>query len=226
MNGSLGFTPVNSAALLAMIALSQDISNTFRHLSAILTRLQPCRFFMPTQDSAISSLNPEQSIVVMGVAGCGKSSMGKLLAQSVGWPLIEGDAHHSPLNLDKMRQGIPLNDHDREGWLNRLADILVQAPEPSVLTCSALRRSYRDRLRSRYPGLRFVFIDITREQAVARVLARPNHFFSSSLVDSQFATLESPVGEKGVLRLDRELPLEVLLLQVLGWLPMTTTEKG
>ena len=133
--------------------------------------------------------------------------MGELLAQTVGWPLIEGDAHHSPLSLDKMRQGIPLNDHDREGWLNRLADILVQAPEPSVLTCSALRRSYRDRLRSRYPGLRFVFIDITREQAVARVLARP-------------------VGENGVLRLDGALPLEVLLSKVLGWLPMTTIEKG
>ena len=181
---------------------------------------------MPTQDGATSRLNSEQSIVVMGVAGCGKSSMGELLAQTVGWPLIEGDAHHSPLSLDKMRQGIHLNDHDREGWLNRLADILVQAPEPSVLTCSALRRSYRDRLRSRYPGLRFVFIDITREQAVARVLARPNHFFSSSLVDSQFATLEPPVGENGVLRLDGALPLEVLLSKVLGWLPMTTIEKG
>ena len=93
----------------------------------------------------------------------------------------------------------------------------------SVLTCSALKRSYRDQLRAASPGLRFAFLDITRAAAAQRVAARSSHFFSASLVDSQFATLESPLGEPGVLRLDAELPLGTLQRQVQQWLQQETT---
>lgn len=159
------------------------------------------------------------SIVIMGVAGCGKSSLATLVARSSGLKLVEGDDHHSPASRDKMRQGIALTDADREGWLATLSELLRAQPEGVVLTCSALKRVYRDRLRQAAPGLRFVFLDISRAEAQARVSARsPSHFFSSSLVDSQFATLENPGGEPGVLRLDALAPPEQLQQQVSAWL--------
>ena len=161
------------------------------------------------------------SLVVMGVAGCGKSSLGAGLAQRLGFELIEGDDHHSEGNRLKMRQGTPLTDDDRAGWLVGLGWLLGRRPGGMVLTCSALRRAYRDQLRAASPGLRFVFLDITPEQARQRVATRPGHFFNSTLVDSQFATLESPVGEPGVLRVDASQPLPQLLDQVAAWATAT-----
>lgn len=158
------------------------------------------------------------SIVIMGVAGCGKSSLGAAVARAEGLHLIEGDDHHSPESRAKMSQGIALTDADRQGWLNRLGEELRQAPQGLVLTCSALKRTYREGLRAASPGLRFVFLDVTREEAQRRVAQRPSHFFSSSLIDSQFATLEPPTGEPGVLRVDASLPLEQLQAQVCAWL--------
>jgi len=158
-------------------------------------------------------------VVVMGVAGCGKSSLGAALAGAVGVPLIEGDDHHSPASRDKMRQGIALTDADRAGWLQALGRLLQAHGEGAVLTCSALKRAYREQLRAACPGLRFVFLDIDRVHAGQRVAARADtHFFSSALVDSQFATLESPVGEDGVLRLDARLPIAQLQDQATAWL--------
>lgn len=160
------------------------------------------------------------SVVVMGVAGCGKSSLGEALARAEGLRLIEGDTFHGDNNIDKMRRGIALTDADREGWLARLGDELARHRESGVvLTCSALRRTYRDRLRAASPGLRFVFLDIDRDTALQRVQARAaEHFFSVDLVDSQFATLQSPVGEPGVLRLDAAAPLEQLQREASAWL--------
>lgn len=157
------------------------------------------------------------SLVIMGVAGCGKSSLGGALAQRLGFELIEGDDHHSEGNRLKMQQGTPLTDADRAGWLVGLGWLLARRPGGMVLTCSALRKAYRDQLRAASPVLRFVFLDITPEQARERVANRGAHFFSSALVDSQFATLESPVDEPGVLRVDAALPLESLLPQVELW---------
>ncbi len=158
-------------------------------------------------------------VVVMGVAGCGKSSLGAALANAVGVPLIEGDDHHSPSSRDKMSQGIALTDADRAGWLQTLGALLREHPEGVVLTCSALKRAYREQLRTACPGLRFAFLDIDRHHAGQRVAARAGtHFFSSALVDSQFATLESPVGEPGVLRLDALLPIDQLKTQATAWL--------
>ncbi len=159
------------------------------------------------------------SIVIMGVAGCGKSSLGVAVAQQIGMSLIEGDDHHSQESLNKMRQGIALDDADRDGWLAALSNILQSQPAGLVLTCSALKRIYRDRLRLAAPGLLFVYLDINREQALARVTERAaSHFFSTSLVDSQFATLELPTGEAGVLRVDAIQPLAQLQSQVCVWL--------
>lgn len=159
------------------------------------------------------------SIVIMGVAGCGKSHIGSALATSEGWPLIEGDDFHSAESRRKMSEGIPLTDADREGWLAQLGRMLAQSPAPVVLTCSALKRRYREQLRAASPGLRFVFLQITREESLSRVAARAStHFFPTALVDNQFATLESPVNEPHTLTLDATLSVAQLQRQISAWL--------
>jgi gluconokinase len=157
-------------------------------------------------------------LVVMGVAGCGKSSLAAAFARAEALTLIEGDAFHSADSVDKMSRGVALTDADRAGWLERLGAELRAHPRGVVLTCSALRRAYRERLRAASPGLRFAFLEIDRHAALARVNARAGeHFFSAGLVDSQFATLESPLGEHGVLRLDATQPLAELQQQLSAW---------
>lgn len=159
------------------------------------------------------------AIVVMGVAGCGKSSLGAAVAQAEGLPLVEGDDFHSAASRLKMAQGVALTDADRQDWLAELGRQLQAHAGGVVLTCSALKRSYREQLRAAVPGLRFVFMDISRDDALARVAGRgAGHFFPSTLVDSQFATLESPVGEPGVLRVEAASPLPPLQQQVSRWL--------
>lgn len=165
-------------------------------------------------------------MVIMGVAGCGKSSLGVAVAQLLGMPIVEGDDHHSADSLNKMQLGIALTDADRAGWLAALGLQLQHYPNGLVLTCSALKRAYRDQLRLASPGLNFVYLDIAREHAAARVAARASaHFFSTSLVDSQFATLEVPTGEPGVLRVDALLPLTELQAQVCNWKTAQPAEK-
>ena len=160
----------------------------------------------------------DRAVIIMGVAGCGKSSLGAELASALGRPLIEGDAHHSAANRARMTQGVALTDADRDGWLSALAAQLREHPG-CVLTCSALKRKYRDRLRAASPGLAFLFLEIPRDESLARVSARgASHFFSADLVDSQFATLESPVGEPLVLRLDAMAPLPQLRAEAVAWL--------
>ena len=156
--------------------------------------------------------------MIMGVAGCGKSSLGAAVAAAEGLPLIEGDDFHSPASREKMRRGVALTDDDRAQWLEVLGAQLAAHPHGVVLTCSALKRAYRERLRAAAPGLRFVFLEIDRAAAQERVASRGSHFFSATLVDSQFATLETPVGEAGVLRVDALEPLDVLQRQVSDWL--------
>jgi gluconokinase len=158
------------------------------------------------------------SVVVMGVAGCGKSSLGAVLAEAEGARLIEGDAYHSASNREKMRRGIPLTDADRADWLDTLAERLREHPANAVLTCSALKRAYRERLRAATSGLRFVFMEIDPSSARARVEARDAHFFSPSLITSQFEALEPPIGEAGVLHVDALAPMARLQAEVSAWL--------
>jgi gluconokinase len=158
-------------------------------------------------------------IVAMGVSGCGKSSLGAALAADLGLPLIEGDDFHPPANVSKMSAGIALTDADRAGWLDTLGRELAEKREGAVLTCSALKRSYRDRLRAAVPELRFVFLALSRDEAERRVAARAaHHMFPASLVANQFATLESPVGEPGVLEVQATAPLAESVAQVRRWL--------
>jgi gluconokinase len=157
------------------------------------------------------------SLVVMGVAGCGKSSLAKALADALGWELVEGDEFHSAGSRAKMVRGVPLDDEDRADWLQLLAHKLGDAPHGTVLTCSALKRAYREQLRSAAPGLRFVFLRIDRDVASMRVAGRGSHFFSPELVSSQFAALEDPSGEPRVLALDACAPLDALLQTAVRW---------
>ncbi|CAN5335735.1 gluconokinase, GntK/IdnK-type [soil metagenome] len=158
-------------------------------------------------------------LVVMGVSGCGKSSLGQALAADLGLPLIEGDHFHPPANIAKMSTGIALDDTDRAGWLATLGQQMAQRSGGAVLTCSSLKRAYRDRLRASVPTLRFVLMDISRAEAQRRVETRAGaHFFSTTLVDNQFATLESPIGEPGVLAVSAVDPLPASTATVRHWL--------
>jgi gluconokinase len=157
------------------------------------------------------------SIVVMGVSGCGKSRVGQLIAERLGLPLVEGDEFHSEANRARMRNGVPLTDADRADWLDRLGAELQRRPGGAVLTCSALKASYRDRLRSAAPGLRFAWLDLDRAAAEARVAQRAEHFFPAGLVATQFDALEPPADEPGVLRLDALEPPEALAERVVHW---------
>jgi gluconokinase len=170
------------------------------------------------------------SLVIMGVAGSGKSSVATAVAQQAGLRLVEGDDHHCADSLDKMRNGVPLTDEDRDGWLAAISSEISAQHSGLIVTCSALKRAYRERLRRAAPGLLFVYLDISRDQALARVEKRAaSHFFSTSLVDSQFAILEVPTSEPGVLRVDALTPPEELQAQVCTWLgtqPSASTQQA
>jgi gluconokinase len=157
-------------------------------------------------------------VVVMGVAGCGKSEAGQRIADGLQLPLVEGDAFHPPANIAKMRSGTPLGDADRAGWLDALARELAARPGGAVLTCSALKRAYRERLRKAVPGLSFVHLALPIEEAQRRVASRPGHFMPPSLVASQFDALEDPAGEPGVVVVDACLPLDEVASRALAGL--------
>jgi len=157
-------------------------------------------------------------VVVMGVAGCGKSALGRRLARRLGLPLIEGDDFHSPSSIRKMRLGVPLADEDRAGWLHALAGQLAAAPLGAVLTCSALKAGYREVLRQAVPDLRFVYLAMSQAQALRRVTQRSGHFYPPSLVASQFEALQDPSAEAGVLVLDGSAAPDVLARRAGDWL--------
>lgn len=164
---------------------------------------------------------PLSAIVVMGVAGCGKSCVGAAIASHSGGRLIEGDAFHPAANIQKMSAGIPLDDDDRAGWLILLGEELqrtLKSGARPILTCSALKKRYRDALRHAVPDLGFVFLELTPQEAERRVLARPGHFMPASLIKSQFAALEPPHGEPLTLSLDATLPVDKLAIEVDQWL--------
>ena len=159
-----------------------------------------------------------RSLVVMGVSGCGKSTLAAAVAAELALPLVEGDDHHAAASRAKMSRGVALTDADRDAWLGTLADVLRARPEGLVLTCSALKRGYRERLRAACAGVRFVFLELSFEEAHRRVAARAgSHFFAPELVADQFRTLEPPTAEPGVLCLDATAPLEDQTAQVVAW---------
>jgi len=145
------------------------------------------------------------SVVVMGVSGCGKSTVGALLASGLGVPFVDGDGLHPPANIAKMSAGIPLTDDDRWPWLRAVAARLAESDV--VIACSALRRIYRDNLRAVAPTTRFVLLDGRRELLAER-MTRPGHFMPLALLDSQLATLERPDSDEHALVFDIAEPPE------------------
>lgn len=138
------------------------------------------------------------AIIVMGVSGSGKSTIGALLAERLGWPFADADGFHPPENVAKMAAGTPLTDADRWPWLDAIAahiDAARKAGQPVVVACSALRRAYRERLRAGHGDLLFLHLSGAPEVIAARQAARQGHFMPPSLMASQFATLEDTVAE-------------------------------
>ena len=129
-------------------------------------------------------------LVVMGVSGSGKSTVGAALAQRLRVPFADADDLHPPANVAKMAAGQPLDDDDRHPWLEAVGAWLGAHPEGGVMSCSALKRSYRDQLRRHAPQLRFLLLDGSEEVIARRQAARPGHFMPASLLRSQFDTLE------------------------------------
>ena len=148
--------------------------------------------------------------VVMGVSGCGKSTVGALLADRLGVPFLDADDLHPAGNLAKMAHGTPLDDADRWPWLRLVGLALAAHPDGAVVACSALRRAYRDLLRDAVPGLRFVHLVGTREQPASRMGARERHFMPVSLLDTQLATLEPLGGDEAGVVLDCTLDAATL----------------
>ncbi len=153
-------------------------------------------------------------VVVMGVSGCGKSTIGQQLADRLGVPFIEGDGLHPTENVRRMAAGIPLTDEDRAGWLDAIAGCLAGDPgarQGAVVTCSALKRRYRDRLRAAAPDLRLVFLHGDEAVLAARLAGRQGHYMPASLLPSQLATLEPPQPDEHPLAGDIAQPVDVLV---------------
>jgi gluconokinase len=135
--------------------------------------------------------------VVMGVSGCGKSTITRLLAERTGGIFLDADDFHPPANKAKMAAGIPLTDEDRWPWLDTLNKVLkaqLATGKPVFLACSALRQAYRDKIGDGIPDLRFIYLKGSRDLILGRLQARKNHFMPPALLDSQFATLEEPAN--------------------------------
>lgn len=156
-------------------------------------------------------------VVLSGVSGSGKSTIGRLLAARLGWEFIEGDEHHPPSSIDKMSRGVPLDDADRAPWIESLRAVIearMAEGGNAVVACSALRRAHRERLAR--PGVRFVYLHGERELIAARLAARRGHFFDISLLASQFAALEQP-HDAIVVSVDQ--PPEEIVREIMTRLP-------
>ncbi|WP_432378899.1 gluconokinase [Duganella sp. P38] len=157
--------------------------------------------------------------VVMGVSGCGKSTIGQALAAAEGVPFVEGDQYHPEANVAKMSAGLPLNDDDRADWLLALQAQISAARargEGLVVSCSSLKRRYRDLLRQGDPALRFAHLNGPQELISSRMRARVGHYMPPSLLDSQFRDLEPLQPDEAGLTLDIETPPVDLVTQIQG----------
>jgi gluconokinase len=144
-------------------------------------------------------------LVIMGVSGSGKTTVAEILAGRLGWPFQEGDALHPRSSTDKMRAGQPLTDIDRQRWLELIAEWVeerLDAAENGIITCSALKRSYREVINRRGSGVLFVYLAGSRETIAERLTARQGHFMPSRLLDSQFDVLEEPGPDEPHIRVE------------------------
>jgi gluconokinase len=166
-------------------------------------------------------------VLVGGVAGSGKTTVGALLADRLHWRFADADAFHPQANIAKMRSGIPLTDADRAPWLDAITawmDERTAAGESAVAGCSALKRSYRDQLLTGRPEARLAFLEISRELAHARLAARHGHFFTVALLDSQFAELEPPEETEQLIVLDGADPPDRLAAEIIDHLGLAARQ--
>ena len=158
-------------------------------------------------------------MLLMGVSGCGKTTVGEQLAERLGWSYQEGDALHPPANVAKMAGGTPLTDADRLPWLAAVAawiDARRAAGECGVVSCSALKRAYRQLLIGDRPDVRLVYLQGSRDQLAERLAARTGHYMPAGLLDSQLATLEEPTAAEQPLVVTIDQPVEAIVTAIAG----------
>jgi len=180
---------------------------------------------MPSTDDAISVPSPVV-LVVMGVSGCGKTTIGSLIADRLGWDYEEGDSLHPAANVAKMAAGHPLNDEDRWPWLEKVAEWgeeRLGAGRNGVITCSALKRAYRDLINRRGSGIEFVYLQGEKQLIADRLAARHGHFMPPSLLDSQFADLEEPGDDEPSIRVHIGPAPEAIAATVISRLNLETS---
>lgn len=158
-------------------------------------------------------------IVVMGVSGSGKSTVGAALAQRLRVPFADADDFHPQANIDKMAAGHPLDDADRRPWLERVGQWLTEHREGGVMSCSALKRSYRDQLRHHEPATVFLHLSGSKDVIGRRQAARPGHFMPPELLDSQFATLEPLASDEPGVAIDVAQDIDAIIEEFLHHRP-------
>jgi len=171
---------------------------------------------------------PFMIVIVVGVAGCGKTTVGVMLADRLRWRFADADAFHPQANIDKMRSGVPLTDADRRPWLAAIAawmDERIAAGESAIAGCSALKQGYRDELLDGRPAARLAYLQVSREVAHARLVGRHGHFFTAALMDSQFAELEPPQESKQVIVLDASAAPNRLVDEIIERFGLTADQK-
>ena len=167
--------------------------------------------------------------VVMGVSGSGKTTIGRALARRLGWLFQEGDALHPPENVAKMSAGHPLDDADRAPWLAAIAALIDEwraRGKAGVITCSALKRRYREVIIGDRPGVRLVYLAGSRESIAERLAARRGHFMPATLLDSQFAALEPPLPKEGAIVVSVEAPVAAIVARTAASLAPVGTIPG
>ena len=167
-------------------------------------------------------------VVVAGVSGSGKTTVGSLLADRLGWPFTDADALHPAANIAKMEAGHPLSDADRRTWLATVGarmDAYAARGQSAVLACSALKRSYREQLLAGRPEARMVFLHVTREVLEARLHARHGHFFPAALLDSQLADLQGPEPTEDVLVVEDTTPPEQVVDVIIARLRLSPPQE-
>lgn len=168
-------------------------------------------------------------VVVMGVMGAGKTHVAAALGARLGWPIVEGDDRHPPASIARMRAGHPLDDADREPWLASLADWIAgrtRTASPGIVTCSALRRRYRDRLRLGQPAVWFAWLDVPADELRRRVATRRHAYMPASLLDSQLAALEPLEPDEPGLAVRADRPIEAIVTDLVAALAARDPELG
>jgi gluconokinase/shikimate kinase len=180
------------------------------------------------RSGATPSITRPVVLVLMGVSGCGKTTVAAILAGRLGWSFEEGDALHPQANVDKMSAGHPLTDDDRAPWLAQVADWVeacLDAGQDGVITCSALKRSYRALINRRGSGVEFVYLAGSRELIAERLTSRHGHFMPPALLQSQFADLQEPADDEPAIRVEVGPPPAEIADRIVAMLGLTPVTK-